>query len=234
MKEILAVNNLCKEYKMGEVIVPVLRNLSFSIYEGEFVVILGQSGSGKTTLMNMIGGVDRPTEGEIIYRNRNIASVSERELTVYRRDAIGFVFQFYNLIQNLTVKENIEVASKLSKNPIDLGILLERTGMSTHESYFPSQLSGGQQQRVAIARAIVKNPSLLLCDEPTGALDSYNGIQVFSLLKDFNRTFEKTIVIITHNTAIAEIADRIFYLRDGMFEKIENNNNPMQPEDVVW
>ena len=234
MEEIITVKNLCKQYKMGELAVPVLRSISFSIFEGEFVVILGPSGSGKSTILNMIGGIDCPSEGEIIYKNKNIGTISEKELTIYRRDAIGFVFQFYNLIQNLTAKENIEIASKLSKDPIDTNLLLEKIGMSDHSGYFPSQMSGGQQQRIAIARAIAKNPGLLLCDEPTGALDSATGIQVFSLLKEINRSFGKTVVIITHNIAIADIADRVFYLRDGIIEKIEINYDPIQPEAVVW
>lgn len=234
MKETIAVKNLCKEYRMGEITVPVLRDVSLSIFEGELVVILGPSGSGKSTLLNMIGGIDSPSSGEIIYKDKDIGTISEKALTIYRRDAIGFVFQFYNLIQNLTAKENIELASILSKEPIDINILLEKIGMSEHSSYFPSQLSGGQQQRIAIARAIVKNPSLLLCDEPTGALDSSTGIQVIRLLKDFNRSYKKTIVIITHSIAIAGIADRVFYLRDGMIEKVEVNDNPIQPEEIVW
>ena len=232
VKEIITVKNLCKQYKMGEVMVPVLRGISFSIFEGEFVVILGPSGSGKSTIINMIGGIDSPTAGEIVYDNKDIGTISEKELTIYRRVAIGFVFQFYNLIQNLTAKENIEIASKLSKAPIDSKILLAKIGMSEYSGYFPSQMSGGQQQRIAIARAIAKNPGLLLCDEPTGALDTAAGIQVFSLLKEFNRAFGKTIVVITHNIAIAEIADRVFYLRDGKIEKIEINENPIQPETL--
>lgn len=234
MKEILTVDNIKKQYKVGEVIVPVLHGISFSLYEGELVVILGPSGSGKSTVLNMIGGIDSPTEGRILYNNKDIGTISDKELTKYRSQAIGFVFQFYNLLQNLTAKENIEIAAGLSNDPIDTDMLLKKIGMSDHARHFPAQMSGGQQQRIAIARAIVKNPRLLLCDEPTGALDSSTGIQILRLLKDFNQSFKKTIVIITHSIAISGIADRVFFLRDGLIEKIKENSKPIQPEEVVW
>ena len=234
MNEIITVNNLRKQYVVGEVTIPVLKGINFSLYEGELVVILGPSGSGKSTMMNLLGGLDSPTEGEIIFNNKNIGAASDKELTKYRSNAIGFVFQFYNLLQNLTAKENIDLAATLSNDPIDTDELLEKIGMADHAGHFPAQMSGGQQQRVAIARAIAKNPSLLLCDEPTGALDSSTGVQVIRLLMDFNRTFGKTIVIITHNAVIADIADRVFYVRDGQIEKIEVNENPIKPEEVTW
>jgi len=234
MKEIIIVKNLRKEYKVGEVIIPALSGMSFSLYEGEFVVILGPSGSGKSTMLNMIGGIDSPTDGEIIYENKNISTVSDKELTRYRSDAIGFVFQFYNLLQNLTARENIELAAQLSPNPLDVSELIDRIGMKDHTGHFPTQLSGGQQQRIAIARAIVKNPSLLLCDEPTGALDSSTGLQVIRLLKDFNEAYKKTIVIITHNAVIGDIADRVFHIRDGLVAKVVENANPKQPEEIEW
>ena len=234
MNEIITVNNLRKQYVVGEVTIPVLKGINFSLYEGELVVILGPSGSGKSTMMNLLGGLDSPTEGEIIFNNKNIGEASDKELTKYRSNAIGFVFQFYNLLQNLTAKENIDLAATLSNDPIDTDELLEKIGMADHAGHFPAQMSGGQQQRVAIARAIAKNPSLLLCDEPTGALDSSTGVQVIRLLMDFNRTFGKTIVIITHNAVIADIADRVFYVRDGQIEKIEVNENPIKPEEVTW
>jgi putative ABC transport system ATP-binding protein len=234
VNEIITVNNLRKQYVVGEVTIPVLKGINFSLYEGELVVILGPSGSGKSTMMNLLGGLDSPTEGEIIFNNKNIGAASDKELTKYRSNAIGFVFQFYNLLQNLTAKENIDLAATLSNDPIDTDELLEKIGMADHAGHFPAQMSGGQQQRVAIARAIAKNPSLLLCDEPTGALDSSTGVQVIRLLMDFNRTFGKTIVIITHNAVIADIADRVFYVRDGQIEKIEVNENPIKPEEVTW
>jgi len=234
MNEIITVNNLHKEYKVGEVILPVLRGISFNLYEGEFVVVLGPSGSGKSTMLNMIGGIDSPSDGEIIYNNKNISIASDKELTKYRSNAIGFVFQFYNLMQNLTARENIELAAGLSNTPLDAGDLLEKIGMAEHTGHFPTQMSGGQQQRIAIARAIVKNPSLLLCDEPTGALDSSTGLQVIRLLKDFNASYKKTIVIITHNAAIGEIADRVFHIRDGKLAKVVENENPKQPEEIEW
>ena len=233
-KEILKVNNLHKEYVVGEVVIPVLNGISCSLYEGEFIIILGPSGSGKSTMLNMIGGIDSPTDGEIIYENKNISAVSDKELTEYRSSAIGFVFQFYNLLQNLTAKENIELAANLSSDPLNTDELLDKIGMKDHASHFPAQLSGGQQQRIAIARAIAKNPSLLLCDEPTGALDSSTGVQVIRLLKDFNEAYKKTIAVITHNSAMSVIADRVFYIKDGLIDKIVVNNNPLQPEQVEW
>jgi len=234
MKEILKVNNLHKRYQVGEVVIPALRGVSCSLYEGEFIVILGPSGSGKSTMLNMIGGIDSPTEGEIVYGNKNISAASDKELTKYRSNAIGFVFQFYNLLQNLTARENIELAAGLSNDPLDTDELLEKIGMTEHSGHFPAQMSGGQQQRIAIARAIAKNPSLLLCDEPTGALDSTTGVQVIRLLKDFNVAYKKTVAIITHNTAMGAIADRVFHIRDGLLDKVVENNNPIQPEEVVW
>jgi len=234
VKEIITVNNLCKEYIVGEAVIPVLRGMSFSLFEGEFVVVLGPSGSGKSTMLNMIGGIDSPTDGEIIYANKNISAVSDKELTKYRSSAIGFVFQFYNLLQNLTARENIELAAGLSHEPLDVDELLEKIGMLEHTGHFPAQMSGGQQQRIAIARAIAKNPSILLCDEPTGALDSETGLQVIRLLKNFNETYKKTIVIITHNAAIGEIADRVFHIRDGRLAKVVENDSPKQPEEIEW
>lgn len=233
-KNILQVNNVTKEYIMGEVIVKALRGVSFSIYDGELIVILGPSGSGKSTILNIVGGIDKPTSGEIIYNNKDISKISNRELTKYRCNAIGFVFQFYNLIPTLTAKENILLASELAKNPISADTLLTKIDLADRADHFPSQMSGGQQQRVAIARALAKNPILLLCDEPTGALDFSTGIQILRLLKDFNREYKKTVVIITHNIAIGEIADRIFHIKDGLIDKIIKNQSPVEPEEVSW
>jgi len=234
MKEILKVNDLHKRYQVGEVIVPALRGVSCSLYEGEFVVILGPSGSGKSTLLNMIGGIDTPTEGEILYGNKNISAASDKELTKYRSSAIGFVFQFYNLLQDLTAKENIALAASLSNDPIDTNELLDKIGMTEYAGHFPAQMSGGQQQRIALARALAKNPRILLCDEPTGALDSTTGVQVIRLIKDFNIVYKTTVVIITHNTGMGAIADRVFHIRDGLLDKVIENNTPKQPEEVVW
>ncbi len=234
MKEILQVANLTKQYIMGEVTVVALGGVNFSLYEGEFVVILGPSGSGKSTMLNIIGGIDTPTSGTVVYRGKDITAVSERELTEYRRAAVGFVFQFYNLIPNLTAKENILLASELSDDPIAVESLLAKVELGERGDNFPSQLSGGQQQRIAIARALAKNPDILLCDEPTGALDFSTGVQVLKLLREFNREYRKTVVIITHNIAIGEMADRVFYIKDGLIEKIVTNDNPINPDEVVW
>ena len=234
MNKILEVKNLKKQYIMGEVTVNALAGTSFELIEGEFVVILGASGSGKSTLLNIIGGIDKATSGEVLYKNKSINEFNEKQLTQFRRVAVGFVFQFYNLIPNLTAKENILLSSELSTNPIDITELIDKIGLTGRENHFPSQMSGGQQQRVAIARAIAKNPDMLLCDEPTGALDFNTGIQVLRLLKDFNREYKKTVVIITHNTSIGEIGDRIFYVKDGTLSKIIENENPKSPEEVLW
>ncbi len=234
MNIILEAKNVTKTYQMGEVTVSALRGVDFALYEGEFVVILGPSGSGKSTMLNIIGGIDKPTTGEILFQNKNIAVASNRELTNYRRYAVGFVFQFYNLIPNLTARENITLATELSKNPIPADELLKSIELDDRGGHFPSQLSGGQQQRVAIARALAKNPEILLCDEPTGALDFQTGIQVLKLLKSFNATYKKTVVIITHNAGIGAIGDRVFHIKDGLIEKIVPNEQPISPEDVSW
>jgi len=234
LKAILEAKDVTKVYQMGEVEVHALRGVSFSLYEGEFVVILGPSGSGKSTMLNIIGGIDRSTAGQIIFHNQNISAANERELTVYRRNAVGFVFQFYNLIPNLTARENILLTAELSKSPIDTNKLLDKIGLEDRGDHFPAQLSGGEQQRVAIARAVAKNPELLLCDEPTGALDFQTGIQVLRLLKDFNRDYKKTVAIITHNAGIGEMGDRVFHIRDGLIAKITTNDHPVPPEEVSW
>ena len=234
MEKVLEVNNVTKQYQMGEVPVHALRGVSFELYAGEFVVILGPSGSGKSTMLNIIGGIDNPSSGKVVYKNRDLSVISEKELTRYRRTAVGFVFQFYNLIPNLTARENILLATELSAHPIPANKLLEAIGLGDRGDHFPSQMSGGQQQRIAIARAISKNPDILLCDEPTGALDFSTGIQVLQLLKTFNREYQKTVVIITHNAAIADMGDRVFYVKDGLIDKVVLNAEPIAPEELSW
>jgi len=233
-KKVLEITNITKEYIMGEVKVNALRGVSFDLYDGEFVVILGPSGSGKSTMLNIIGGIDKPTSGTVFFGGKDIAVATEKELTAYRRTAVGFVFQFYNLIPNLTARENIVLSTELSTNPIAPDELLTSIGLGERGSHFPPQLSGGEQQRVAIARAIGKNPALLLCDEPTGALDISTGVQVLRILKDFNRQYKKTVVIITHNAGIGSMGNRVFHVKDGLIDRIVENPAPIEPEEVSW
>jgi putative ABC transport system ATP-binding protein len=234
MQVIMRAQDLCKSYKMGEVTVEALKNASFELYEGELVVVLGPSGSGKSTLLNIIGGMDTATKGELYYRDTPLHTADSKQLTFYRRNDVGFVFQFYNLMPNLTAYENIGLAVQIVQNPLPIEELLEKIGLSDRAEHFPSQLSGGEQQRIAIARALAKNPQILLCDEPTGALDFSTSIQVLVLLKDFCTTYNKTVIIITHNTAIAQIANRVFHLKDGRIVNIESNPHPIPPEKVTW
>jgi putative ABC transport system ATP-binding protein len=235
MKEpIIIVKDVIKEYVMGEVTVKASDNMSFEIFEGEFVVVLGPSGSGKSTVLNMIGGMDRPTSGEVIIDGKDITKYSDNELTIYRRKKIGFVFQFYNLMSNLTAVENVELVIPLSDNPLKAKDIIKDVGLSERALNFPAQLSGGEQQRVAIARALVKNPLLLLCDEPTGALDYKTGKLILKLLYDINKTMNKTIIIITHNAAIAAMADRVITVKSGAVESITINENPESPERIEW
>ena len=234
MTVILKAVNISKSYQMGEVTVKALQEVTFDIYEGEFIVVLGPSGSGKSTMMNVIGGMDTVTDGEIYYQNISLHHADEKTLTNYRRDAIGFVFQFYNLMPNLTAYENIQLSVQIAKHPLDSITMLQQVGLADRKDHFPAQLSGGEQQRVAIARAIAKNPEILLCDEPTGALDIATGMQVLKLLQHFNKTYHKTVMIITHNASIAHIANRVFYMKDGRLERIEVNEHPYTPEEVVW
>ncbi|MGF7059393.1 ABC transporter ATP-binding protein [Brassicibacter mesophilus] len=231
---LMKVENLSKEYQMGEVTVRALQEVSFEINEGEFVVILGPSGSGKSTLLNILGGMDKPTTGEVFLQEQSITGYNDKELTSYRRDKVGFVFQFYNLMANLTAKENVELATEICKAPLDIDEILENVGLQDRKDHFPSQMSGGEQQRVAIARAVAKNPLLLLCDEPTGALDFKTGISILSLLNRINKQYNKTVIIITHNSPIANMGDRVIKMRSGKI--IENiiNPNPIEPERIAW
>jgi putative ABC transport system ATP-binding protein len=234
VKVILKAKNLCKYYKMGEVTVKALRGADMELYEGELVVILGPSGSGKTTLVNIIGGMDKATGGELYYLGEPLHDADNRKLTYYRRNEVGFVFQFYNLMPNLTAYENIYFSVQIAKDPFSIEEVLEKVGLLDRKDHFPAQLSGGEQQRIALARALAKNPSLLLCDEPTGALDFQTGVQILKLLQEFRETYQKTVVIITHNTEIAKIADRVLYIKDGRVDRIVENSNPLPPERIGW
>ena len=225
---------LCKTYKMGESLVYALRETDFVIEEGEFIVVLGPSGSGKSTLLNIIGGMDAPDTGELYYKGERIDGMGEKELGLYRRRAVGFVFQFFNLIPGLTAKENVQLAADIAENPLSTDEMIELVDLADRAGHFPSQMSGGQQQRVAIARAVVKNSDLLLCDEPTGALDVATGIGVLELLCKFHRNYKKTVILITHNSAIGKVADRVFYMKDGRIDRIEINANPTTPSEVDW
>jgi putative ABC transport system ATP-binding protein len=231
---LIKAENLQKRYQMGEVTVHALREINFTLYDAELVVVLGPSGSGKSTLLNIIGGMDQPSAGKLYFGNTALHKASPEELTSYRRNEVGFIFQFYNLMPNLTAAENIALAAQIAHEPLCVTDLLEQVGLTERQDHFPSQLSGGEQQRVAIARALVKNPRMLLCDEPTGALDYTTGIQVLQVLREFCESFRKTVVIITHNTEIAQIANRVVSLRDGRIEEIIENANPLPPEKVIW
>lgn len=225
--------NVSRIYKMGEVDIRALSEIDFEIYDCEFLVLLGPSGSGKSTLLNIVGGMDSLTSGELYYKGKPIHNGDKKLLTEYRRDAVGFVFQFYNLMPNLTALENVDLAREISSSPLDAKDMLEKVGLLDRKDHFPSQLSGGQQQRVAIARALAKNPEILLCDEPTGALDSVSSREVIRILKEFSRSFEKTVIVITHNASIAQTADRVMYIKDGKIEKVEVNENPIPVEEIV-
>ncbi len=226
--------NVGKKYKMGEVTIDALVNTNFEIEKGELVVIVGPSGAGKTTTLNILGGMDSVTSGKVIVDGKDVSNLKGKELIKYRREDIGFVFQFYNLVQNLTAKENVELATQICKNSLDPEDVLSKVGLSNRKNNFPSQLSGGEQQRVAIARAIAKNPKLLLCDEPTGALDYKTGKQILKLLQDTCRKERMTVLIITHNTAIAPMADKVIYFKNGMAERVEINQNPTPVENIEW
>ena len=227
-------DNVCKIYQMGEVQVAALDGMCFEIEQGELVVVVGPSGSGKTTLLNLLGGMDTCTSGRIMLGEREISALSEKELTQYRRHDIGFVFQFYNLVQNLTALENVELASQICDDPLPADEMLEVVGLGERMDNFPAQLSGGEQQRVAIARALAKNPQLLLCDEPTGALDYRTGKSILKLLQDTCYSSGKTVVLITHNTAFTAIANRVITVKEGKALRIETNDHPASAESVEW
>ena len=227
-------NDVKKIYKMGEVEIPALAGVSFSIEKGEFVIVAGASGAGKSTILNILGGMDTCSSGEIIVDETEISSFNEKELTNYRRYDIGFVFQFYNLVQNLTAKENIELATQICKDPLDIETTINAVGLKSRKNNFPSQLSGGEQQRVAIARALAKNPKLLLCDEPTGALDYKTGKSILKLLQDTCRKQNMTVIIITHNLALCPMGDKVIKVKSGLIDSIEINANPLPIESIEW
>lgn len=231
---IFKLESVTKIYKMGEVGVRALIGAELNIKSGELVVVLGPSGSGKSTLLNILGGMDTATSGRVFFQDNDISKYNDNQLTLFRRKNIGFVFQFYNLMPNLTARENIELATEISDNPMNIEEVLEKVGLEDRADHFPSQMSGGEQQRVAIARAVAKNPDVLLCDEPTGALDYNTGKLVLKLLRDINKETGKTVIIITHNQPIADMASRLIKMRSG--EVVENyyNDNPIDPELIEW
>ncbi len=233
-KVIFSVEAASKVYRMGEVDVPALRDASIDIYDGEFLIIVGPSGSGKSTLLNLIGGMDRPSSGRLTFLGQDLGAASDPELTLFRRNQVGFVFQFYNLVPTLTAIENVQVAAEIVPDPLDSREALSMVGLEDRADHFPSQLSGGEQQRVSIARALAGNPRLLLCDEPTGALDIETSKQVLGLLVDLNRNLGKTVVLITHNGAIANLGDRVARIRDGTMDSIRVNPAPTPVEEIQW
>lgn len=233
-KVIMSLVDVSKTYIMGEVTVEALKKSSLDIYQGELVVILGPSGSGKSTLLNIMGGMDLPTQGRVLFDGRDLSRADDNSLTKFRRNEIGFVFQFYNLISDLTARENVELAAELVEEPLLVMECLEEVGLMERSESFPSQLSGGEQQRVSIARAVVKNPRLLLCDEPTGALDYKTGILILSLIRKINKKSGCTVVLITHNTAIGDMGDRVIRMRSGEIADITINQHPVDPERIEW
>ena len=230
----IELKDVKKIYKMGEVNINALSGVNFSVEKGEFVIIAGASGAGKSTILNILGGMDTPTSGEIIVDGCNISNYNARQLTTYRRYDIGFVFQFYNLVQNLTVRENIEMATQICKNPLDIDEVIKAVGLEERKTNFPAQLSGGEQQRVAIARARAKNPKILLCDEPTGALDYNTGKSILKLLYDTCRERNVTVIVITHNLALTAMGDKVIKVKNGLISEIEINENPIPVERIEW
>ena len=229
-----ATQDLCKNYRMGEVTVHALRSVTLEVVEGEFLVILGASGSGKSTLLNLMGGMDSPSSGSVRFRGTDISGFSPREFTSYRREHVGFVFQFFNLVPTLTAQENVEIATEIAPQPSPADEMLGLVGLAQRAGHFPSQLSGGEQQRVAIARAVAKNPEVLLCDEPTGALDYETGKTVLSVLRRVHRDHGKTVLVVTHNAAIGRMADRVVRMHSGMIRDITENEEPVEAEDLRW
>ncbi len=234
MEGFLTLDNVSKTYKTGEVEVKALTDVSLSLAEGEFAVILGSSGAGKTTLLNLLGGMDKATSGKIILDGKVVTELNKKGLCEYRRSDVGFVFQFYNLMPNLTALENVEIAVEICKNHLSPEKTLEEVGLKERMANFPAQLSGGEQQRVSIARALAKNPKLLLCDEPTGALDYVTGKKILKCLYDVSKEQKKTVVVVTHNQAIKDIADKVFYIKSGRIEKTVINEHPKSVDEIEW
>ncbi len=231
---LIEFKNVSKIYKLGEVEIPALAGVDFAVDAGEFVVVLGASGAGKSTVLNILGGMDGASGGAVIVDDEDITKYNRKQLTMYRREKVGFVFQFYNLISNLNALENVEFAASVAPEHLDPAETLEKVGLADRAKNFPSQLSGGEQQRVAIARAVAKNPLLLLCDEPTGALDYKTGKMVLKLLEDVNLKYNKTVVLITHNSAIAPMADKVIHMRSGKVEKIDINAERVPVDTIEW
>jgi putative ABC transport system ATP-binding protein len=234
LRSFIEFKDVKKTYKMGEVTIDALSGVSFKINKGEFVIVAGASGAGKSTILNILGGMDTSTSGKIMVDGNLVSNYSDKELITYRRYDIGFVFQFYNLVQNLTALENVELATQISKDPLDSFEILNAVGLEERKLNFPAQLSGGEQQRVAIARALAKNPKLLLCDEPTGALDYTTGKAILKLLQDTCRKYNMTVVIITHNLAITPMGDKVIKVKNGVIESITLNRNPLPVERIEW
>ena len=230
----LTLEHVSKQYQSGDICVNALKDASFSLEDGEFAVILGASGAGKTTLLNLLGGMDSATSGKIVLDGKEVTALNKRGLTLYRRNDIGFVFQFYNLMPNLTALENVEIAIEICKDALDPRAVLTEVGLGERLSNFPSQLSGGEQQRVSIARAIAKNPKLLLCDEPTGALDYATGKVILKLLHDVSKEQKKPVIVVTHNVALKDMADKVIHIKSGLIEQIEINEHPTPIEDIEW
>ncbi len=233
-KDFVKLKNVTKIYQMGEVQIRAVDGIDFSIDKGEFVVVVGPSGAGKTTVLNILGGMDKASGGEVLVDGKDIAGYTQKQLTGYRRNDIGFVFQFYNLVPNLTALENVELALQISRNPLDAKDVLKEVGLGDRLNNFPAQLSGGEQQRVSIARALAKNPKLLLCDEPTGALDYQTGKAILKLLQDMCREWGMTVIVITHNSALTPMADRVIRIKNGKVSEMHRNEHPVSVETIEW
>ena len=233
-KDFVKLKNVTKTYQMGEVQIRAVDGIDFSIDKGEFVVVVGPSGAGKTTVLNILGGMDKASGGEVLVDGKDIAGYTQKQLTGYRRNDIGFVFQFYNLVPNLTALENVELALQISRNPLDAKTVMQEVGLGDRLNNFPAQLSGGEQQRVSIARALAKNPKLLLCDEPTGALDYQTGKAILKLLQDMCRERGMTVIVITHNSALTPMADRVIRIKNGKVSEMHRNEHPVSVETIEW